>query len=266
MRHPEAPRLEASLLSHHHSFDREEFMLPVEVYEGWAILAGERGTFQYAIGERGEHEEGEAKVGEIVLCPPHLPLHRRMLTTMDFHYVQFHLSLYVGGSETVFPHSGKMMFRDTSRLLSTLTALREARNNVSVRYTEHLICDILYQAMAERAERRRAMRPRDAAIDEAVRLINEQAFETITMQQIAARVGLSQSQFTRKFQKETGVSPVKYWTGVRLNKVRQLLAETEQSLEAIAESCGYLNAFYLSRVFTKEMGVTPSRYRSTHRV
>ncbi|GAA3412063.1 helix-turn-helix domain-containing protein [Paenibacillus hodogayensis] len=110
------------------------------------------------------------------------------------------------------------------------------------------------------------MKPRDAAIDEAVRYINERACQSISMQSVASLVGLSHSKFTRKFQKELGISPVKYWTGIRLHKVRQMLVETDDSLETIAEKCGYQNAFYLSRVFSKEMGINPSCYRSTHRV
>jgi transcriptional regulator GlxA family with amidase domain len=135
-----------------------------------------------------------------------------------------------------------------------------------LRYSEHLITDILYQYIGERAVKRKEMRPRNEAIVEAVRLLNEQACQSISMQSLAELVGLSQSQFTRKFQKEMGLSPVKYLTGIRLNKVRQMLSETDESLEAIAELSGYQNAFYLSRVFTREMGMTPSRYRSTHRV
>lgn len=260
--------IETKLIAHHYSRDRDAFQRPVEVYEGWAIIAGERGTFQYALGD--SEEKGEAKVGEIILCPPGVPLHRSMQTFMDFHYLQFHLQyLLEPGSpdgSVEFPYFGKIVFRDTVRLLSTLAALRESRHNVSRSYSEHLISDILYQYVAERAAGRKEMKPRDEAIAEAVRLLNEQACEALSMQALAERIGLSQSQFTRKFQKEIGLSPVKYLTGIRLNKVRQMLAETDESLEAIAEACGYQNAFYLSRVFTREMSMTPSRYRSTHRV
>jgi AraC-like DNA-binding protein len=254
--------LGTKLLAHHYSKDRTSFRMPEETYEGWAIIASEKGAYRYAVGE----EKGEAKVGEAVLCPPGIALHREMLETMDFHYLQFRLRALSSEGPIEFPHFGKLVFRDTARFLSTLAALRESRDNVSLRYSEHLITDILYQYIGERAVRRKEMRPRNEAIVEAVRLLNEQACQPISMQSLAELVGLSQSQFTRKFQKEMGLSPVKYLTGIRLNKVRQMLAETDESLEAIAEWSGYQNSFYLSRVFTKEMGMTPSRYRSTHRV
>ncbi|MDF2723961.1 MAG: hypothetical protein K0Q59_3636, partial [Paenibacillus sp.] len=52
----------------------------------------------------------------------------------------------------------------------------------------------------------------------------------------------------------------------RLQKVCNLLTETDQTLEQIAEQCGFQTAYYLSRVFTKEMNTSPSRYRINHRV
>jgi AraC-like DNA-binding protein len=211
-------------------------------------------------------ESGEAKAGEAVLCPPGVPFRREAIGTLDFHYLQFRLGVSSPEGPLEFPHSGKLPFRDTARLLSTLTALREGRDHVSLHYLEHLICDMLYQYIGERAARRKERRPRDPAIDEAVRYITERACQNISMQSVAALVGLSQSQFTRKFQKEMGISPVKYWTGVRLHKVRRMLAETDEPLERIAELCGYQNAFYLSRVFSKEMKTSPSQYRSAHRV
>ncbi|WP_158606673.1 helix-turn-helix domain-containing protein [Paenibacillus ginsengarvi] len=254
--------VETKLIAHAYSRDRESFRLPEETYEGWAIIASEKGTFEYAVGD----ETGEAKAGEAVLCPPGIPFHRRTLGLLDFHYVQFHLSTISPDGPIEFPYLGKIVFRDTSRLLSTLAALRDAREHVSQQYLEHLVTDLLYQYIGERAASRRERKPRDSAIQEAVRYVNEHAYEDISMQLVASRVGLSQSQFTRKFQKELGISPVKYWTGVRLRKVRQLLAETDEPLEAIAELCGYQNAFYLSRVFSREMDISPSEYRRSHRV
>lgn len=262
MRQEQPIRLETTLLAHHYSRNRTSFRMPEETYEGWAILAGEKGTYRYAV----KDEEGEARVGDVVLCPPGIPLHRETIGELDFHYLHFQLRAFSPEGAIEFPLCGKIAFRDTPRLLSTLTGLREARSNVSLSYSEHLIGDMLYQMIAERAALRKEIKPRSAEIDEAVRLINEQAFRALSMQSLAASVGLSQSQFTRKFQKEAGVSPVKYLTSIRLNRVKQLLAETDDTLESIAESCGYQNAFYLSRVFSKEMNMSPSRYRSTHRV
>ncbi|MNW10668.1 DNA-binding transcriptional regulator AraC [compost metagenome] len=45
-----------------------------------------------------------------------------------------------------------------------------------------------------------------------------------------------------------------------------LLTGTTFSLDTIAEACGYETGFYLSRIFTKKMGMSPSAYRKAYRI
>jgi LacI family transcriptional regulator len=52
---------------------------------------------------------------------------------------------------------------------------------------------------------------------------------------------------------------------VQLNRVRELLASTDLSLEAIAERTGFVHSEYLSVVFKRETGTPPSRYRAVNR-
>ncbi|WP_202916106.1 AraC family transcriptional regulator [Paenibacillus mesophilus] len=254
--------MSTGLLVHYYSKERATFKLAEEVYVGWALLVCEEGRFHYEIGD----QSGEVRVGEAVLCPPGQVLRRKALSPLIFHFAHFHLQAFSGKEPTDFPYTGKLTFRNSSRLLHTLACLRESRLNVSRTYAEHLLNDILYQYIEECAARRKESAPQDAGILEALRYIDGQAFGDVSMQRAAARAGLSQSQFTRKFQKEMGISPVKYLTQLRMQKAKQMLTDTEEPLEKIAEQCGYQNAFYLSRVFSKEMDMSPSRYRSSHRV
>ena len=52
---------------------------------------------------------------------------------------------------------------------------------------------------------------------------------------------------------------------VRLNRVKQLLVETDLPLEAIAERSGFPHVEYLSVAFRREVGLPPSRFRIRHR-
>jgi AraC family transcriptional regulator len=87
-----------------------------------------------------------------------------------------------------------------------------------------------------------------------------------SLQELAARLGIGASQLTRRFQAAYGLSPVRYAVKIRLSKAQLLLEETNDTLEAIAESCGFQNAFYFSRVFSQHMQISPSAYRRTFRV
>jgi transcriptional regulator GlxA family with amidase domain len=151
-------------------------------------------------------------------------------------------------------------------VLSSLESLQKLGVLAPIYYKEHLVRDILLQNLQEQASQQIASVPDDPAIQAAVRYIQQHGNEEISLQFLAAHIGFSPSQLTRKFRQAMGVTPNKYVNRIRLEKAALLLAETDYTLEKIAELSGYLNAFYLSRVFTKEMQISPSQYRKSLKV
>ncbi|MFD0958360.1 helix-turn-helix domain-containing protein [Paenibacillus chungangensis] len=241
----------------------ERFRYPYRTYKEWGLLTAEKGSFRYTIGE----ETGEVKVGEAVLCPPNVTLHRATDSPIAFHFIRFHVKATdLHGNQIDFPYHGKLLFRNSSRFLSSLVSMRHSLESNSYHYINHLLNDILYQYIEENTYHKRNEMPKDPSIIEALRYINENASTSISMNFVSSHVGLSQSQFTRKFQKEVGVNPIKYLTTLRIQKAKSLLVETEDSLEDIALQCGYQSAFYLSRVFLRETSINPSEYRKAYRV
>ncbi len=65
------------------------------------------------------------------------------------------------------------------------------------------------------------------------------------------------------FKKETEMTVNEYITKVRLEKTKELLKNTEYRLSDIAEMVGYNDSSYLSKIFKKLVGMSPSRYRTT---
>ena len=55
-------------------------------------------------------------------------------------------------------------------------------------------------------------------------------------------------------------------TLLRIKKAELLLSTTNATLSEIADECGFDNAFYLSSVFKKEMGISPKSYRRLYRI
>lgn len=66
---------------------------------------------------------------------------------------------------------------------------------------------------------------------------------------------------TRLFREHTGVSIAHYQQGLRVALARQLLADAGNSIEKVAELCGFQSARSLRRAFLKVEGGTPSGYR-----
>src|SRR3546814_13050646 len=78
---------------------------------------------------------------------------------------------------------------------------------------------------------------------------------------MAARSGLPERSFDRRFRKATGMSPLAYVHTLRLEEAKQQLEATRLPIEAVAAECGYEAAGYFSRLFTRRVGLTPANYR-----
>ena len=101
----------------------------------------------------------------------------------------------------------------------------------------------------------------EAPID---RLIRKQAEEmrarpeiTVSGQQMADEVGLSSSQFARRFHKLFEMSPRDFLLQQRVEKARNLLSESQMTVGEIADSLGYHDVGYFSRQFKQKTGLSP---------
>ena len=103
-------------------------------------------------------------------------------------------------------------------------------------------------------------------IDLSKKFIEENYHQLIGVEEIANYAQLSKFHLTREFKKEVGVTPGKYLTQVRMRKAIELLIFSQHiTIQDIATQIGYNNANYFSKVFKREMGVSPKEYReSTH--
>lgn len=104
---------------------------------------------------------------------------------------------------------------------------------------------------------------------QAIQYLQEHACENITVDDILRKVPMARRALERKFKNLLGRSPAKEICHIRIQRARQLLAETNLSMQEIAEACGYTSYTYLGNVFKKETGISPGRYRKqaqAHRI
>jgi LacI family transcriptional regulator len=102
----------------------------------------------------------------------------------------------------------------------------------------------------------------DRQIAAATRFIREHACEGIDVSDVLRAVPMSRSTLDRRFFSLMNCSPKDEILRVRLNRAKQLLAESDFSLPLIAEKVGLEHGEYLSRIFKKRVGLTPSEFRS----
>lgn len=86
----------------------------------------------------------------------------------------------------------------------------------------------------------------------------------ISVEDIAAYAGISRSHLYRIFMAHYGVSPKEYLSDFRIKQACMLLQSTSLSIGAIANSVGFENNLYFSKVFHKIKGVPPTEYLKRH--
>ncbi|MBC8130118.1 MAG: GlxA family transcriptional regulator [Rhizobiaceae bacterium] len=78
---------------------------------------------------------------------------------------------------------------------------------------------------------------------------------------LAARAGLTERTFMRRFAKATGLRPTNYLQQVRVMKARDALEMTNRPIDQIAWSIGYSDATAFRKIFRRTTGVLPAQYR-----
>ena len=105
-----------------------------------------------------------------------------------------------------------------------------------------------------------------APVRAALREIEDNLPEQLTNRRLARLCHMSEDYFIRRFRACVGQSPARYIQEQRVLQAAQALLFTADSIEAIAAASGFANRFYFSRVFTRQMGISPAAYRRAVRV
>lgn len=100
-------------------------------------------------------------------------------------------------------------------------------------------------------------------VQQAIAQIHEEYASIRRISDVSDRLNLNQEYFCRVFKQETGTTFNSYLTNYRLSIAKRLLSTTDQKISDIAQSVGYPNLSYFSRVFKDTIGITPFHYRDS---
>ncbi|WP_264210775.1 GlxA family transcriptional regulator [Leisingera thetidis] len=104
----------------------------------------------------------------------------------------------------------------------------------------------------------------DRPVLAAQQRIEAQLAEPLSAADLAAAVGLSLRSLQRRFTRTTGHSLTAYQQNLRIERARDLLTTTGRSVAEIAAEVGYSDLPAFHRVFSRQAGMTPGRFRRTH--
>jgi len=101
----------------------------------------------------------------------------------------------------------------------------------------------------------------DAHISAALRFIRQHATEKIDVTRVAREAALSRTVLERRMKSLIGRSPGEEISRLRFAAVEKLLTQTNLTLDAIAERCGFNHPQYMAEAFRKRKGITPGEFR-----
>ena len=101
---------------------------------------------------------------------------------------------------------------------------------------------------------------KSALVEEVKAYLAANLERPLTMNEICAVFGVSQSALAKKFCSETRRTVIEYHTALRVNEAKRRIRETVESFGEIAEAMGFSSSNYFSKVFKKYTGMTPTEY------
>jgi|GEM_PF-2223374 len=99
------------------------------------------------------------------------------------------------------------------------------------------------------------------AIIRAVDMMNEWPISELSQSGIIREINISKSYFSKSFKEIVRESFVGYMQNLSIRQARKLLQETNHPIYWIAESCGFQDERYFSKVFREKTGQLPSEFR-----
>jgi AraC-like DNA-binding protein len=132
----------------------------------------------------------------------------------------------------------------------------------------HGLLDALFAfALREIAERESPGAPgwqhaiADRPIRQVLTLMHGNLGHGWTLEELGQQAGLSRSALAERFRSALGDTPLNHLRTLRMQKAMQLLADTRQTLEQVAQAVGYQDAFGFSKVFKRTTGQSPRQFR-----
>ncbi|MBF0547677.1 MAG: helix-turn-helix domain-containing protein [Candidatus Riflebacteria bacterium] len=144
------------------------------------------------------------------------------------------------GLELVAQFAGLNVMHKLSRLMIVDSGLREQR---------------YYQSFSPKLDHG------DKGIIKVQHYLQTHFSKSVTVKALSDLCCLSERTFLRRFEKSTGLKPIKYLQKLRVQKACDLLETTDLAFGTISEKVGYEDISALRKVFVKTIGLTPRDFK-----
>ncbi len=105
--------------------------------------------------------------------------------------------------------------------------------------------------------------PRGSVLEPVLSWIEDNLGHDLTLDTMAARCGMSERTFSRRFREQTGTTPLQWLLRARVRRAQYLLETTDHSVERVAEQAGFGSPTAFRERFKRVAGTTPQAYRAS---
>lgn len=105
----------------------------------------------------------------------------------------------------------------------------------------------------------------DEWMDRIISFIEENIESPITLNDLSGFANFNKSYLGKRFKASWGVPPMKYVNWIRIERAKELLLTSDNSITDIAKKTGFQSIHYFSRAFKKNEKMTPQAYRARYR-
>ncbi|MGM0882174.1 MAG: helix-turn-helix domain-containing protein [Bacillota bacterium] len=123
-------------------------------------------------------------------------------------------------------------------------------------------CSVIFEMMSEKMQSQRDSHSNKALIIEIRSYIEENyANSELSLDYLSAKFQLNAKYLSKMFKEEFGENFVDFLIGLRINNAKQMLLETQKSMQAISNEVGYYNYNSFNRAFKNVVGLSPRDFR-----
>lgn len=196
---------------------------------------------------------------EIFFIPANTEFKREIISALTYYHISFYaqadhpfrISLPVG--KIILPPEQTLAIFNSMHRAAHMPDNRELISHI----VEHILAeDYLFSK-----KRKKELNHLSDEVLNTINYMNKNLSKKIDIDDLAARVYLSNSGLAWKFKQELNTTPSQYLIMLRLRYAKQLLLNHDYTVTKISEMCGYSNPYYFTNVFHNYCGMSPTDFR-----
>lgn len=153
---------------------------------------------------------------------------------------------------------------DFAHIFSQLKTLRQNTISEQIRMTSYLyllLALIIEKTSSSGFQGRAFFSSKDEYIKNAVAYIQTNYSRKLSVREVSKFIGLNRSYLGAIFKEQTGSSLQQFITDFRIDKAKKLLCDISMTIGDVSRSVGYDDPLAFSKLFKKNVGVSPNTYR-----